>query len=534
MIAQSAMPPEGPAAEVPREPPRPMTPVSEPERLAGLDVLRGLAIFGILMVNMALFAMPLTSAFDHTALADAPPAERVCWAIVRGLFEYKFVSLFSLLFGAGLAVQMGRAEARGVAFAPLYTRRLLLLMGLGLIHGYLLWYGDILFMYACVGFLALLLRNVPARTMLWLAGVGLGVTIFITGAGGVVGVVLLERGGPAAAGATGAEAAAPAAGERGPDSSPAAAAAESDGAAVPGAPASEAPPPPARPALADDGKRNGAAAEPAPDAAPPARAADSSPPTQWRRYADAWRQAVGGGSGPDLGAAETIAFKEGPFLIALVHRAILFTAILLTTGVIGGFMLRVLAFFLVGIVLMRAGFFQPQRRRWHRLACAAGLLIGLPGEALLVLAYVESGYEMSWLTMAAETLHLVSSAALCLGYAGAVMLLSGSRLGGLLARTLGAVGRMALSNYILQTLVATAIMYWWGFARFGEVDRPTQMVLVGLICAAQLVLSPLWLRFFTMGPLEWLWRALTYRSRPALRRRGGGPGTPARRESSFG
>jgi uncharacterized protein len=183
-------------------------------------------------------------------------------------------------------------------------------------------------------------------------------------------------------------------------------------------------------------------------------------------------------------------------------------------------MLRVLAFFLLGMVLMRAGFFEPHRRAWHARACVLGLAIGLPGEVLVAAGWMVSDFHPTAVSAAGESLHALTSAALCLGYAGTILLLVYSGALRLLMAALAAVGRMALSNYILQTIVCTWISYWWGLALFGELSREQMVLLAVAIFAAQLVLSPIWLSVFTMGPLEWMWRTLTYgRRQPLLRRR---------------
>jgi uncharacterized protein len=89
-----------------------------------------------------------------------------------------------------------------------------------------------------------------------------------------------------------------------------------------------------------------------------------------------------------------------------------------------------------------------------------------------------------------------------------------------LGRLFAAVGRLALTNYLLQTLVSTLLMYWWGFAWFADVSRPQQIALVLIIFAGQVLGSVVWLRIFSIGPFEWLWRSLTYlRPQPMRRRR---------------
>jgi uncharacterized protein len=97
-----------------------------------------------------------------------------------------------------------------------------------------------------------------------------------------------------------------------------------------------------------------------------------------------------------------------------------------------------------------------------------------------------------------------------------VMLFMKSPLLGFLKRSLAAVGRMALTNYIMHTFIATLI--FGIFRQFGQWQRYELYYLVLAIWALQLIASPVWLKYFRFGPLEWLWRWLTYRKRPKFRR----------------
>jgi uncharacterized protein len=144
-------------------------PIRERDRIIALDALRGFAVLGILFVNMPFFSMPVALAAGAKGLVDAPAMEEMSWAIVEILVKYKFLSLFSLLFGAGLVVQMTRAEAKGRRFVPLHLRRLGVLAAFGLAHALLLWYGDILFRYAVLGLLPLLMRKARPRTLVTVA-----------------------------------------------------------------------------------------------------------------------------------------------------------------------------------------------------------------------------------------------------------------------------------------------------------------------------------------------------------------------------
>lgn len=141
-------------------------PVSSDERIALLDALRGFALCGILVMNVKAF-----SGFEYMRLAFPDAASRL--GPVTGAAEWltellasgKFYSIFSFLFGLGFALQLARGEGRP-GWLRVYARRLRILLVMGLVHAFLLWYGDILWIYAAMGFALLPFRNLPPRAIL--------------------------------------------------------------------------------------------------------------------------------------------------------------------------------------------------------------------------------------------------------------------------------------------------------------------------------------------------------------------------------
>ena len=451
----------------------PMEPVREPERIYALDVLRGFAIFGIFMVNIAFFAMPLMGAIAPQLLADGSPGDQVCHAIVRAFFEFKFVSLFSLLFGVGLIVQMRRAEQRGRPFVPMYLRRTFLLMLFGLAHGLLLWYGDILFIYSVVAVIALLLRTASVRALIALFAAAVLISVLATAAFAALSVLAqsqsLER-------------------------------------AV------------VQPTeVAEVSESTEVAAEPQGSEEMESAASEGSADDRWQRFRASLEKATWQPGDEASADVAVIAYKEGPMTLTLLMRAITF-GIMLVFVAVSGFGFRVLGMFLLGMALMKLDFFNERRRAWHWAFCIVGLAVGVAGELLLVWSYHASNYQVGWTQAGAEVLHTISSFALCLGYVGTIILIVRSGLLNWLTYAFSCVGRTALSNYLLQTIVATYIMYWWGLGLFNDVSRPQQLAMVVGIYMAQLVLSVLYLRVFRIGPFEWLWRSLTYlKLQPILR-----------------
>jgi uncharacterized protein len=146
----------------------PLQPVGAHERIAVIDILRGFALLGILLMNMEAFSGPLDLSFTgidpHWQGADYW-ADAAIYVLVQG----KFFTLFSLLFGAGFSVMAQRAESAGRAFVPFYLRRSAALLLIGLCHALLVWSGDILVIYALISMLLLACREAPRS---WLPAMG--------------------------------------------------------------------------------------------------------------------------------------------------------------------------------------------------------------------------------------------------------------------------------------------------------------------------------------------------------------------------
>ena len=140
-------------------------PTSAEERYVTLDVLRGLALFGVLLVNLeTLFRVSLFEQILHFH-TDPGTWNHVVDVLLAGLLEFKAVSLFSLMFGIGSAIQAERAAARGVNVTRFLVRRYLVLLALGLCHLLLIWNGDILVLYAVCGLLIVPFLRLPASML---------------------------------------------------------------------------------------------------------------------------------------------------------------------------------------------------------------------------------------------------------------------------------------------------------------------------------------------------------------------------------
>ena len=158
-----------------------LAPTQQVERIQIVDILRGFALFGILLVNMALFSRPFQSIL-FPADPSMPWYDRAAEWLIHTLAEGKFYAMFSLLFGLGMVLLMERIQARGGRFVPLYVRRLLALLLIGLVHAFLIWPGDILILYALVGFPLILFRKARPRTLLIWAVILIAIPLLLTAA----------------------------------------------------------------------------------------------------------------------------------------------------------------------------------------------------------------------------------------------------------------------------------------------------------------------------------------------------------------
>ena len=141
-------------------------PVSSAERYFAVDVLRGFALLGILAMNIVSFGWPWPAYGNPMRGGGFTGLDRGVWFFNHLIFEEKMMTIFSMLFGAGLVLMDQRAEARGARIGRVYYRRVLILLMIGLVHAYLIWIGDILVLYAQCGLLLYFFRNLRPRTLL--------------------------------------------------------------------------------------------------------------------------------------------------------------------------------------------------------------------------------------------------------------------------------------------------------------------------------------------------------------------------------
>ncbi|HEX2541890.1 MAG TPA: DUF418 domain-containing protein [Caldimonas sp.] len=405
----------------------PVAPVPAGERIVALDVLRGLALLGIFIMNMPAFSHSL---FTPPA-TDLGAVDRIVHGLREALFAGKFNLLFGLLFGIGFTLQMRRmgvatAPAGAPAAAPaagralsLHARRLAALLAIGAVHAVLLWPGDVLVIYAVLGFSLLALRGASDRTVLWL----LALCLLYPAGSEILRALLFSF----------------------------------------------------------------------------------------------ETETIAAFEYQDFELSNAVAFGHGSFLDAVRETARIFawsyTSPLGLYSIVA-FYVQMATGILAGFLIGRRGWVEQlargggDLRRWQRVLLAV-VVVGASIELV-------TGGSASIVGLLART---IERAALAGFYAVTVLRLMRSPEARRWLLPFAAAGRMPLSNYLLQTLLASAVFYGWGLGLWGRVGPAFETALaVLLFLAVQLPLSAGWLARFRYGPIEYLWRLLTY-GRPALRDR---------------
>jgi uncharacterized protein len=428
----------------------PFEPVSSADRLRTLDVLRGAALLGIVLMNILFSGLPFAAYSNPNLWGGNDPLNVGVMAVQWAVFDGKMRALFSMMFGAGIVLFMERALARenSARAADLLTRRMLWLMLFGALHGWLIWAGDILYTYGLFGLLIVPMRNVKPRKLLITAGV-----VLLLMSLAFVGRGFRQRSTREAA--------------------MAARAVEAQGVALS--------------REQQDAKK---AWDDAYNAARPSR-------EKLQEEVDNYRRGYGG-----------VMTQRVP-----VMRKFNFLPVYFPGGA------DVWALMLIGMALFKLGVLQGQRSTgfYVRLAIA-GYGIGLPLNALSTYGMISSNFDIvaSALWNAPYQIGRVTVA---LGHAAVLILLARGATLRWLTDRLAAVGQMAFSNYISHSIVYALVFYAPGLRMMGQLQRYQLYYIVLAIWIATLVWSPIWLRYFRFGPLEWCWRSLTYWQRQPMRRR---------------
>jgi uncharacterized protein len=396
------------------------------DRFMSMDALRGIAILGILMVNIQAFAF-IPVAYENP-LAHGPWAEadQFGWWFISTFFHTKFITIFSALFGAGMVMMLLDTDDRSDPRArrKLHRRRMFWLLLIGMIHAYVIWFGDILVPYAVMGLLIYGAVNwKPSTLIVW----GL---IFMA-----LSTIMLWFAYTS----------------------------------LNFAPA--------------DIQQEVIAQEWQPSAEAVAAQVERYQLPLWERIA--------------VLAFDTLGFQ----LVSIVYAP------------------RLIGVMFIGMALMKMGFFTA---RWsigtYAICAGLGIAIGIYVTLYSSDGKLETGFDMlaygRW--MAAGD---VGGAVQGFGYASLVMLLCKLPVASAVATLFAPVGRMALSNYLLSSIMMAGIFFGPpGFSLMDTVSRADLLWIAPILWGVLIVFSWVWMGLFRFGPMEWLWRSLSYGQLQSIRK----------------
>ncbi|MEM1406284.1 MAG: DUF418 domain-containing protein [Bacteroidota bacterium] len=392
-----------------------MQPTQSNERYEVLDVLRGFALLGVMIANMAYHSGHwFLSPEKQAALSFYHFGELVTW-IVHFVTEGKFYSIFSLLFGIGFGLQIQKAMQKNQPFAGRFSRRLLILLLFGILHAIFLYVGDILTVYALLGFALILFRNSGNKTLLCMAFV-LPVVPVIQ-----YGIMWYQQQG-----------------------------------------------------------------------APPVDQSDSA--AMFAQIVNTYQ----------TGTFGEILFTNFGGLVFGRYPDLIFT----------GRFFKVFAMFLLGFYITRNSWFAeiPKRREQLKRIMLWSALVGIPCN--LVMAHMMSTgayYTMAPSGIIEPIVYAFGVPALGICYACGIALAYQKDKFKAPLQILAPLGRMALTNYLMQSVIGCLIFQSYGLGLFGHIS-PVFFTLIGIsILILQLIFSNWWLSKYQYGPAEWLWRSMTYR-----------------------
>ncbi|WP_224248522.1 DUF418 domain-containing protein [Hyalangium gracile] len=411
-------------------------PVDEGERLVLLDTLRGFALCGVFMANVYLWfsgRMFMSRAQSEEAFKDPTWLDIAVNHAFFPLIAGRFITIFSFLFGLGFAVQLMRAEGRGTSVVPVYTRRLGVMLGLGLAHLFLLFQGDIVSTYALLGFTLLLFYKRSDRTLLlWAAAL-----IFLGPQLWNLGLKL-----PQLLGSQGAEEAAKAAGER----------------------------------------------------------------------------------AASLKAQVLEAFSRGSWLDTVRSGAAYYFGDL--GRMLSTFLPVIVGRFLLGLWAGRRRLFHdaPQHLPFFRRLLVWSLVTGLLASGVGLLfgqlfsRKILNPQELPWLPYALGPVRHLAELGMASTYVSGLTLLFQRDAWRRLLAVLAPLGRMALTNYLMQSVLGVLLFYGYGLGLMGKPGSAAQLGIALGLLALQTLFSHLWFARFRTGPVEWVTRSLTYGKAQPLRR----------------
>jgi len=422
------------------------SPVTRKVRIRSIDTLRGVALLGILLMNIIAFGLPYASYFNPIFDANLEGINLSTYIAMDIFVEGSMRGIFSMLFGAGFLLFITKPDADEDLVRGLYFRRTVLLILIGVFNAYILvWPGDILFTYGVAGLLLYVFRHYSAKKLALISGVIFALLAIMHTASH----------------------------------------------------------------MGSRGLREEVLEIEALPASIELNEVQQQKLAEWDTFLD--QQLFT----PEL-VEQDLQIRKGGY-IETFQFLVPFNLIIQTVGLVASGLWDALAMMLLGMAFMKWGIFNASRSMKFYLGMfVIGFGTGLPINYFEVNAFVSSGFEIYWEAANRPTYDL-GRLLVAIGYIGLIMMICKSGILHLLRSALASVGQMALTNYLSQSLICNAIFMGWGFNLLGELDRFQIYYVVLGVWLFQLIVSPIWLRYFRFGPAEWLWRSLTYKNKQQWR-----------------
>lgn len=437
--------------------PAAIAPISQKERILLIDSLRGIALLGILLMNMPAFALPGPAIGNPALYGDPGTINYAVFYFIDWFMEGSQRALFSMLFGAGMLVFTSRLESRlgdGMLTAEMYLRRQLWLLLFGLFNAFiLLWHWDILFPYAIAGFILLAFRRLKPTHLIVAASLCLILQTARDNRNHYLERKVIVEGEAVAA---------------------------IDTALV---------------KLSDDQKASLAALN--------ERKNNSTTESKLKRAGKETKAMLGSwGDVYELRSDRSMRIETTFFYFTVWD---------------------ILLFMFVGLAFFKWGILQGSHPvKTYLWMTVLGLGIGLPLSYLRLEPLVRYNFnDFEFVRNVSFTYYEISRTIRALGIFGLIMLAYKSGWFSNLFRLMQPVGQMAFTNYLMQSLICAILFYGFGFGLFGKLQRVEIYYVVFAIWAFQIGYSNIWLRYFRFGPMEWLWRTLTYWQLQPLRKQSG-------------
>lgn len=405
-------------------------------------------------MNMITLALPGMTFLNPTLAGGFTGRNNAAWLLCYLLIDEKMMTIFSMLFGAGVVLMTDHVQNEKASPAAYFYRRTGILFLIGVAHSYLLWAGDILVIYSLCGMLVYPMRKFPPRFLLILGLLVILPSVWLAQSE----AVFLEDSRDAALRVLSAK-------QQGqlPSDTDLALSREWDAVHSAFHPTAE--------ALAEN--------------------------IEAYRHDSYWKLALD--RAPNAFDVETRMFWQ-TFLWTVSGRM------------------------LIGMGLMKLGVFSAQRSQKFYLALAVlGFGLGLPLVSVGAWRLIENNFDVVYVSGVGMAYNEFGSLLAGLGYVGTVVAIAKAGMMTGLTGRLAAVGRMALSNYLLQSVICTTLFNGYGFGLFGQFDRVQLLGFDLAVWAMQIWYSPLWLKHFRFGPVEWVWRSLTYGAAQPIWNPRGGP-----------